>query len=174
MKNKRFETSVGIFIIIGVFCLLFLTFKVSGTSIKSLSSKEYTISAQFKNVGSLRTNAAVKVSGVEIGTVTGIKLQKTYNGFMAVVNMSINSDQKIPGNYSASISMSGILGDNYVDLSPPKTDIMAIAELNDNNSNKDKYLHQGSVIALENTESAIDLGSLINTFVAGKDDNKDK
>lgn len=171
MKNKRFETSVGIFIVIGVLCLVSLTFKVSGTSFKSLSSDEYTISAQFKNVGALRTNASVKIAGVEIGRVTKIQLEKNYNGFMAVVSMSINNDKQIPSNYSASIAMSGILGDNYIDLSPPKTDIMAIAGLDDDSSNKDKYLHQGSVITLENTESAIDLGSLISTFVAGKDDD---
>ncbi|MED7818765.1 MULTISPECIES: outer membrane lipid asymmetry maintenance protein MlaD [unclassified Francisella] len=173
MKNKYFEVTVGIFIIIGVLCLLFLTFKVSDTSLKSLSEKEYTIEAQFKNIGSLRTNASVKIAGVEIGRVTNISLEKAYNGFMAVVSMSINDDEKIPANYSAAISMSGILGDNYVALSPPKEDVMAIAGLSNDSSgsDKDKYLHQGSVIALENTQSAIDLGSLINTFVAGKNDD---
>jgi len=65
MRNKHFETSVGIFIIIGVLCLIFLTFKVSGTSFKSFGSNEYTIEADFKNVGSLRTNASVKIAGVE-------------------------------------------------------------------------------------------------------------
>ncbi|MBK2146065.1 outer membrane lipid asymmetry maintenance protein MlaD, partial [Francisella tularensis] len=35
-------------------------------------------------------------------------------------------------------------------------------------------LHQRSVIQLKNTQSAIELGSLINTFVAGKDDDKSK
>ncbi|ASG67327.1 hypothetical protein fh0823_26290 [Francisella halioticida] len=170
MKNKYFEISVGIFIVIGVLCLLFLTFKVSDTSLRSFTEKEYTIQAQFKNIGSLRTNASVKISGVEVGRVTNISLEKTYNGFMAAVSISINDAEKIPANYSAAISMSGILGDNYISLSPPKENIMAIAGLkNDSNtSKKDKYLHQGSVISLENTQSAIDLGSLINTFVAGK------
>ena len=173
MRNKHFETSVGVFIIIGVLCLVFLTFKVSGNSLKSLSSDSFTIHAQFKNVGSLRTNAAVKIAGVEVGKVTKIALDKTYNGFMAVVDLSISSDEQIPGNYSAGIAMSGILGDNYVALSPPKQDIMAIAGIaNDSIDNADdKYLHQGSVIELENTESAIDLGSLINTFVANKDND---
>ena len=99
-----------------------------------------------------------------------IDLDKTYNGFMAVVNISISSDEQIPGNYSAGIAMSGILGDNYVALSPPKQDIMAIAGIADDSDDvKDKFLHENSVIELENTESAIDLGSLINTFVANKD-----
>ncbi len=173
MRNKYFETSVGVFIIVGVLCLVFLTFKVSGNSLKSLSSDSFTIQAQFKNVGSLRTNAAVKIAGVEVGEVTKIALDKTYNGFMAVVDLSISSDEQIPGNYSAGIAMSGILGDNYVALSPPKQDIMAIAGIADdsNDNANDKYLHQGSVIELENTESAIDLGSLINTFVANKDND---
>ena len=173
MRNKHFETSVGVFIVIGVLCLVFLTFKVSGNSLKSLSSDSFTIQAQFKNVGSLRTNAAVKIAGVEVGKVTKIALDKTYNGFMAVVNLSISSYEQIPGNYSAGIAMSGILGDNYVALSPPKQNIMAIAGIADDSSNNadNKYLHQGSVIELENTESAIDLGSLINTFVANKDND---
>ena len=175
MKNKYFETSVGVFIIIGVLCLIFLTCKVSGNSLKSLSSDSFTIQAQFKNVGSLRTNATVKIAGVEIGKVTKITLDKTYNGFMAVVDISISNNEQIPGNYSAGISMSGILGDNYVALSPPKQDIMAIAGLTDDSQDtNDKYLHQGSIIELENTESALDLGSLINTFVANKDSDDSK
>ena len=175
MKNKYFETSVGVFIIIGVLCLIFLTFKVSGNSLKSLSSDSFTIQAQFKNVGSLRTNATVKIAGVEIGKVTKITLDKTYNGFMAVVDISISNNEQIPGNYSAGISMSGILGDNYVALSPPKQDIMAIAGLTDDSQDtNDKYLHQGSIIELENTESALDLGLLINTFVANNDSDDSK
>ena len=176
MRNKYFETSVGIFIIIGVLCLLFLTFKVSGTSFKAFNTQEYTITAEFKNVGSLRTNASVKIAGVEIGRVTKITLKKSYNGFMAVVTMVINNDKKIPANYSASIAMSGILGDNYIVLSPPNEDIMTIVGIADSSSpsERDEYLHEGSVIQLENTQSAIDLGSLINTFVAGKNDDKSK
>jgi len=174
MRNKHFETSVGVFIIIGVLCLVFLTFKVSGNSLKSLSSDSYTIQAQFKNVGSLRTNAAVKIAGVEVGKVSKIELGKAYNGFMAVVDISISSDEQIPSNYSASIAMSGILGDNYVALSPPKQDIMAIAGISDDSDTSDKYMQQDSLIELENTESAIDLGSLINTFVANKDSDDGK
>lgn len=176
MKNKYFETSVGIFIIFGVLCLAFLTFKVSGGSLKSFNNSSYTIHAQFKNVGSLRTNASVKIAGVEIGRVENISLDKAYNGFMAVVDISINNNEKIPANYSASISMAGILGDNYVALSPPKEDIMAVAGLSDetDTSHNDEYLHEGSIIELENTESALDLGSLIDTFVANKDNDDNK
>ncbi|MDE4965785.1 outer membrane lipid asymmetry maintenance protein MlaD, partial [Francisella tularensis subsp. holarctica] len=39
------------FIIIGVLCLLFLTFKVSCTSFKAFNTQEYTITDDFKNVG---------------------------------------------------------------------------------------------------------------------------
>ncbi|KEI34963.1 putative ABC transporter, periplasmic component YrbD [Francisella sp. W12-1067] len=174
MRSKYFETSVGIFIILGVLCLVFLIFKVSGSSFKAFNTNHYSIQAQFKNVGSLRVNAAVKIAGVEIGQVTNISLEKTYNGFMALVTISMNDGKKIPANYSAAIAMSGILGDNYIALSPPQEDIMAIASLADNSATEDQYLHQGSIIPLENTESAIDLGSLINTFVANKDNENSK
>ncbi|AJC48268.1 outer membrane lipid asymmetry maintenance protein MlaD [Allofrancisella guangzhouensis] len=174
MRNKYFETSVGIFIILGVLCLVFLIFKVSGSSFKSFNTNHYSIQAQFKNVGSLRINAAVKIAGVEVGQVTNISLEKTYNGFMALVTISMNDSEKIPANYSAAIAMSGVLGDNYIALSPPKEDIMAVADLTGNSASEDKYLHQGSIIPLENTESAIDLGSLINTFVANKNTEDSK
>lgn len=53
---------------------------------------------------------------------------------------------------------------------------MAVAGLDDesDSNSSDEYLHQGSIIALENTESALDLGSLIDTFVANKDNNDSK
>ncbi|MDE4978484.1 MlaD family protein, partial [Francisella tularensis subsp. holarctica] len=76
---------------------------------KAFNTQEYTITADFKNVGSFRTNASVKIAGVEIGRVTKISLEKSYNGFMAVVTISINSDKKINSKYSASIAKSGIL-----------------------------------------------------------------
>ncbi|MDE4992735.1 MlaD family protein, partial [Francisella tularensis] len=76
----------------------------------AFNTQEYTITADFKNVVSLLTNASVKIAGVEIGRVTKIALEKIYNGFMAVVTMAINSDKKITANYSASIAMSGNLG----------------------------------------------------------------
>ena len=174
MNKKRFEISVGIFIVIGVLCLAFLTFKVSNSSLESFSSSKYTIQADFKNVGSLRLNAAVKIAGVEVGNVTKISLKRTYNGFMAVVTIAIISDHQIPANYSASVDMSGILGDNYIALSPPTNDISAIAELSNENSSNDKYMHEGSIIDLENTQSAIDLGSLISTFVSGSDNSDSK
>lgn len=164
MNKKYFEASVGVFIIIGVLCLAFLTFKVSGSDASSFKNSSYTITAEFKNVGSLRTNASVKISGVEVGRVTNIHLEKSYNGFIAVTTMTINSSQEIPATYSASIEMSGLLGDNFVALSPPKNDVLAIAGID--NDNQNEYLHNGSVITLDNTESALDLGSLINTFVA--------
>ena len=174
MNKKKFEISVGIFIVIGVLCLMFLTFKVSNSSLESFNSNKYTIQANFKNVGSLRVNSAVKIAGVEVGNVTKISLEKTYNGFMAVVTIAINSDHKIPANYSASVDMSGILGDNYIALSPPTNDIAAIAGLSDDDSNDNKYFMQGSVIDLENTQSALDLGSLISTFVSGSDNSDSK
>ena len=165
MKNKNlFETITGIFIVIGVVCFLFLTFEVSGLNLNNINQKTYIVTAKFKDIGSLRENASVKIAGVEVGRVTDIKLSKSYNGFIADVVMTLDTGPKIPASYSATISMAGILGDNYISLSPSKHNILNIID-----NNKNKYLHNGSVISLENTESALNLNSLINTFVASKD-----
>lgn len=168
MRDKKFEFIVSLFIIAGVISLFFLVFKVSNTSIETISKKGYNISAEFKDIGGLRENSSVKISGVEIGKVDKINLKKSYNGFIANVKMHISSDAKIPANYMASIEMSGILGDNYIALSPSKNNVLSIIGDDDK---KDSLLHEGSVISLENTESALNLGSLVNTFVASKDDD---
>ncbi|MDE5018951.1 MlaD family protein, partial [Francisella tularensis subsp. holarctica] len=76
----------------------------------------------------------VKIAGVELGRVTKIALAKIFTGFMAVVNMALNRDKKIPANYSASIAMSGNLGDKYVALRTPSEDLMAIAGIADDNN----------------------------------------
>jgi len=170
MKNKYFEISVGFFIIIGVLCLAFLAFKVSGSSISSINNNNYSIVAEFKNIGSLRKNAAVKIAGVEVGRVTNISLTKSYNGFMATVTLLITTKQQIPTSYNASIQMSGLLGDNFVGLSPAKENVLQIAGI-DSDENENEYMSEGSIISLDNTESALDLGSLINTFVANKDES---
>jgi len=66
--------------------------------------------------------------------------------------------------------MSGLLGDNFVGLSPAKENVLQIAGI-DSDENENEYMSEGSIISLDNTESALDLGSLINTFVANKDES---
>ena len=160
MYKKSYEIAVGIFIILGIIALMFMAFKVSGLSMASIKNDHYLVTAEFSDIGSLRNGAAVRIAGVEIGVVRKIDLTTNYNGFIATASLSINKKYtNIPSDYSASIQTSGILGDSFIGLQPPKINLPNIDDSD--------YLKNGSAISLANTSSAINLNALINTFASG-------
>lgn len=145
---KKFtEVLVGLFMILGILALIFLALKVSGLANYSGSQGYYRITADFDNVGSLKVRAPVMVAGVSVGEVASIQLNKT--DFRAHVTLLINNNQnQLPVDTSASIYTQGLLGSNYISLSPGYTD---------------NYLKEGSTI--ETTNSAVILEKLIGQFL---------
>lgn len=116
MRNKVIELIVGLFMIAGFLGLLFLAFQVSGLTAMH-RGEMYIITADFDDVGSLKVRAAVQISGVTIGRVESIALDPTT--FRARVTMKIAKQYSdIPVDSSASIFTQGILGSNYVALTP--------------------------------------------------------
>lgn len=117
MVNSRLVQSlVGLFLIIAVCALAVLALKVSGLT-TLFPTKSYTISAAFDEIGGLKVRAPVKIGGVQIGEVVGIGLDpKT---FKAIVKMHIeNKFSDIPDDSSISILTAGLLGDNYIAITP--------------------------------------------------------
>jgi phospholipid/cholesterol/gamma-HCH transport system substrate-binding protein len=116
MRSRWLEFGVGLFIIFGLLGLVFLAFKVSGlTSVGD--GHTYVLRADFDNIGDLKARAPVTVSGVKVGRVSDIVLDpQTYR---AEVIMQINDHYKdLPVDTSASIFTQGLLGSNYISLSP--------------------------------------------------------
>ena len=116
MKNKGIvEFWVGIFIILGIMGLVFLAFQVSGLTQKGLSHG-YVLKADFDNVGGLKVRAPVEIGGVVIGRVTNIELDaQTYK---AVATLLIYDNYSIPNDSTASILTQGLLGSNYLGITP--------------------------------------------------------
>jgi phospholipid/cholesterol/gamma-HCH transport system substrate-binding protein len=151
MRIRTVEISVGFLMILGAVALMFLALKVSGLSRVGLMDKgAYKVTALFTNVGKLNVRSPVKIAGVEIGRVLSIDLDRTtYQAFVTLqINGSVNN---LPLNSSASISSSGLLGDNFVELIP---------------GFDTENLIDGSKI--EVTYPATSLSSLITTFLGGK------
>ncbi len=116
MRARSIETLVGLFMLAGIVALLVLALKVSGLS-SYVGGTGYIVTANFDNVGDLKIRAPVTISGVRVGAITKIQLDKTT--FKAVVTMKINADQnEIPADTSASIYTQGLLGSNYISLNP--------------------------------------------------------
>lgn len=116
MRNHWLEFGVGIFIVAALCGLLFLAFKVSGLT-RLGTGDYYVLKADFDNIGDLKVRAPVTVSGVKVGRVSAIHLNQ--DSFRASVILQINNHYKnLPVDTSASILTQGLLGSNYVSLSP--------------------------------------------------------
>jgi len=150
MKQTRtIEIVTGFFIILGFVALYVIA--TSATNIKAYSEGGgYTVTASFTNVGGLKLRAPVTIAGVAVGNVTNVKLDpRTFN---AIVSIRINSSyNQIPDDSSASILTSGLLGEQYIGISP---------------GGSEAFLKNGSKIQF--TQSAIILENLIGQFLFNK------
>lgn len=116
MYSRKVELIVGGFILLGIFALAFLSLQVSGLMLNSARGDTYKLTANFNNVSGLTNRAKVTIAGVNVGYVTSIKLDpKTVR---ARVDMAINKNvDYITSDSIASIKTSGVLGEQYVDIS---------------------------------------------------------
>lgn len=147
MKRFSVETAVGLFLVAGFLCFVYLSVKLGGVNL--LGDNTYSINAAFGSVSGLKDGATVEIAGVKIGKVTSIKLgQKRYN---ALVTLAINKGVKIQDDSIASIRTAGIIGDRYVSITP---------------GGSDDYLKPGGTIS--ETEPAINLEELISKYIFGK------
>ena len=145
-SQRIIETLVGVFLLFAMACLIVLAFKVSGLT-SFFKPESYSVTADFDDIGQLKVRAAVKMGGVLIGEVTGIRLDS--QTFKAVVTMRINANvNDIPEDSSASIMTAGLLGDNYIAINPMYGQT---------------FLREGSVI--QETHSAMILEKLIGQFL---------
>lgn len=147
MKRLTIDFWVGVFILIGIICTIFLSLKVANiTNFGSESKNTYTLYADFGNIGSLKVNAPVKVSGFVVGRVSNIGLDhKTYQ---AKVTMTIDKNYTFTSDASADILTTGLLGEQYVGLQ---------------NGGDIEELSNGDTITL--TSSAMVLEQLIGKFM---------
>jgi phospholipid/cholesterol/gamma-HCH transport system substrate-binding protein len=117
MLNKRLiETIVGLFMLAGIIAMFILAFKVSSLSQYS-SSNAFKVVAAFDNIGDLKIRAPITIAGVRVGEVQNIDIDtKT---FKAKVTMLIDKKQTgLPIDSSAAILTAGIIGANYIEISP--------------------------------------------------------
>lgn len=147
MASQRFvESMVGLFLLFAIISLSVLAFKVSGLT-SLFPEKSYLVTAEFDDIGGLKVRSPVKIGGVQIGEVAGISLDPVT--FKAVVHLNIHDQfNDIPDDSSARILTAGLLGDNYVAITPMYNTT---------------FLKNGSQIKF--TNSAMILEKLIGQFI---------
>ena len=115
MTKKGTETLVGLFVLLGLAGLVFLSLKAA--NLASFGSRDtYTVSARFDNIGGLKPRSPLRSAGVTVGRVTSITLDsKTFQG---LVTMELDKSVQFPRDSSAKILTSGLLGDQYIGIEP--------------------------------------------------------
>jgi phospholipid/cholesterol/gamma-HCH transport system substrate-binding protein len=142
MKRNAVETVMGAVVL--VVAALFLFFAYTTSEVRAVSG--YELTARFDRVGSLRDGADVRISGIKVGTVLRQTLDpKT---FEAVVHLSVQPDIKLPVDTVAAVASSGLLGSDYLSLTP---------------GNEDEIIKPGGIVA--HTQPPMDLQSLIGQFI---------
>lgn len=145
MRRAGVEIAVGIFIIVGLLCLAYISIKLGNVN---LSGKNYySVKAIFSTVKGLKNNTVVEISGVEIGKVDSIRL----DNYEAVTTLLIRKGIKLQEDAIASIRTKGLLGEKYVEITPGGSDTIIPPD--------------GTIFE---TEPPIDLEKLIGNIVFGK------
>ena len=145
MKQSNIELSVGAFVLLGLTAIVW--FAVQAGAGVAIGGSTYDVNARFTNIGGLKPGSQVFIAGVPVGRVEKIKLDSQY---AAIVQLHVEQGVHLPSDTIASIKTSGLIGDKYVALAPGA---------------ESGNLPPGGTIT--DTESAVDLESLISRFAFG-------
>jgi phospholipid/cholesterol/gamma-HCH transport system substrate-binding protein len=152
MKQPRLEFLVGVFVLLGLVAIAWLTVKLGAGAL--VGGDTYRIEARFANASGLNVGGSVHVAGVPVGRVEAIRVEPS--DFSAIVTLSVLSGLRLPTDSMASIKTTGLIGDKFISLSPGADDT---------------FLEPGARITM--TESSVDIESLIGKMAFGTLD-KDK
>jgi len=145
MDKSRLELIVGVFVLVGIVCLGYLSIKLG--KLELIGGDVYEVDALFNSATGLKSGAAVEVAGVEVGRVKAINLKED----RAMVRLAVQSGTKLYSDTIASIKTRGIIGEKYLALSP---------------GGGGDPLKPGDTI--RDTESGLDLEELVSQYVHGK------
>ncbi len=145
MKRSALDLGVGIFVLIGLLALGWLSVKLGRVDL--LGSRGYVVSADFPSVGGLKAGSAIEIAGVEIGRVDKILLQD----YQARVIMVIQPGIKLQDDSIASIKTKGLIGERYVRISP---------------GGSDKII--GPNGRIREVEPPVDIEELLSKYIFGK------
>jgi phospholipid/cholesterol/gamma-HCH transport system substrate-binding protein len=112
MNKLSAEAKVGLLVLGSSVILLWMTMMVGKFDFGK--PEGYRVAATFDTVSGLDIKAAVRMAGVQIGTVEAVDLEDS----RARVILRIYPEVKIPRGTEAAVKTMGLLGDKYVDLVP--------------------------------------------------------
>ena len=146
MRKIDLELIVGIFVLIGIISLGYVSIKLG--KMEWVGGGGYQVTAVFPSVAGLKVGALVEIAGVEVGRVKSLNLDEDYQ---AQIVLDIDWGIDLQEDSIASIKTKGLLGEKYVEIVP---------------GGEDEFIENGGKI--QDTEPPIDLEELISKFIFGK------
>jgi phospholipid/cholesterol/gamma-HCH transport system substrate-binding protein len=114
MKKYSMETIVGIFVVIGLLCIGYMTIKLG--KLGMFGDDYYILYARFSSVSGLRVDSPVEIEGIEVGRVEQLVIDQDKQ--MAVLKLRIQKDIRVYEDAIASIKTSGLIGDKLIKIDP--------------------------------------------------------
>ena len=145
MRRSGLDIAVGIFLLIGILALGWLSVRLGRVDL--FSSPGYVVFADFPSVGGLKAGSSVEIAGVEIGRVDRITLSE----YQARVAMTIRGDVKLQEDTIASIKTRGLIGEKFIKINP---------------GGSEKLIKPNGKIT--EVEPPVDIEELISKYVFGK------
>ena len=113
--------------------------------------ESYPLQASFRSIEGISLGSDVRLAGVKVGTVTGLRLNP--ETFFADATISLRNDIQLPVDSAILVSSEGLLGGNFIEILP---------------GGSPDNLGPGDEI--EDTQGAVSLITLLLKFVTGGDD----
>jgi phospholipid/cholesterol/gamma-HCH transport system substrate-binding protein len=145
MDRSRVNIAVGIFVILGIVALGYLSIQLGQVSF--LGGRGYAVTVDFPSVGGLKAGSAVEIAGVEIGRVESIGLAD----YQARVTLRVRSGIKLQEDAIASIKTKGLIGEKYIRISP---------------GGSEKIIQPNG--RLREVETPVDFEELLSKYIFGK------
>ncbi|MEW6418191.1 MAG: outer membrane lipid asymmetry maintenance protein MlaD [Nitrospirota bacterium] len=145
MNRFTTETIVGLFMILGLVSLAYLSIRLG--DVRIFGTNAYVVKARFANISGLKEGSGVEIAGVTVGKVESISL----DNYEALVKLLIQPGVKLQEDSIAAIRTQGIIGDKYVKILPGGSD--------------EHIRPNGEIIE---TESAIELEELVSKYIFEK------
>ena len=145
MKRFNLEVTVGLFVVLGLCALAYLSIRLGQLQIGQ--GHTYDLTAVFPTVAGLRVGATVEIAGVQVGRVQDITLAE----YAADVTLRLQQQVQLQEDAIASIRTRGLIGEKYVSITP---------------GGSEQLLKPGGRI--REVEPPLDIETLIGRFIQGK------
>lgn len=121
MKKSGNEFKVGVFIMICVLGLVYITFMTGKVNIKK---DGYRLYVTFDEVAGLGKKAPVMLNGLEVGGVKNMKVSYDNDRTQIVLTLWLDGNAKVRSDAAISIKTLGLMGEKYIQITSQKGDFI--------------------------------------------------